>query len=273
VRNEFFDNLAGAVLMFSHELIVRDNEFSSNRAGATGAGMLLKDNDNLFVEGNRLMRNKFGMTVEGTPQTAGTTAIFRRNLFALNDVGIALTSTSPITFVENAVIDNVVQVKALSGSIAHAPADADAPKDDGAQLPRGAAWTSEGRGNYWSDYRGFDADGDGVGDQPYLPRPAFAGRLTGDPTLQLFQYTVAQQAIDLAADMFPIFRYDAVIEDGGPLMKPPEGLGMPHGEGPNVPLLLASGALAAASAAAIALLAGVRIRFALGARARPSLAG
>jgi nitrous oxidase accessory protein len=176
--------------------------------------------------------------------------------------------------VENAVIDNVVQVQALSGSIAHAPADATAPKDAGAsQLPHGAVWMSQGRGNYWSDYRGFDANNDGVGDQAYLPRPAFAGRLADDPTLQLFQYTVAQQAIDLAADMFPVFRYDAVIEDGGPLMEPPEGLGMPHGSGPNIELLLVSGLLAAGSAAVITVLAGSRMRIAIGARARPSLAG
>jgi len=259
VRNNFHDNLAGAVLMFSHELIVKDNEFSSNRAGATGAGMLLKDNDNIFVEGNRLIRNKFGMTVEGTPQTAGTTAIFQRNLFALNDVGIALTSTAPITFVENAVIDNTVPVKALSGSIAHTPADASAPQAKGAALPKAAVWSSNGRGNYWSDYGGYDQDGDGVGDQPYRPRPAFAGRLAEDDTLRLFQFTPAQEAIDLAAEMFPVFRYDAVIEDGYPLQEPPEGLALSGAAGQNFPLLVVSALLAALAAGLIVAWGGVRV--------------
>ena len=153
VNNTFTRNLAGAVLMFSHDLVVKDNEFSSNRSGATGAGMLLKDNDNLFAEGNRLLRNKYGMTVEGTPQSAGTTAIFRRNLFALNDVGVALTSNSPITFVENAVIDNMVQVKAMSADAAatlraHDGATGGAPGQEGGTR---AVWSSNGRGNYWSD--------------------------------------------------------------------------------------------------------------------------
>lgn len=272
VRNEFVDNLAGAVLMFSHELIVTDNEFSSNRAGATGTGMLLKDDDNFFAEGNRMLRNKYGMTIEGTPQTAGTTAIIRRNLLALNDVGVSLTSNSPITFVENAVIDNGVQVRAQSGSLAHGAATG-ATAADASRLPRGAVWTSAGRGNYWSDYRGFDADGDGAGDQPYRPRPAFAGQLDDDDTLRVFQYTVAQQAIDLAADLFPVFRYDAVMEDSDPLMSPPDGLGMAHGTGVNVRLLIASAVLAAASMASIAGLAGIRLLPARGARARPSFAG
>ena len=266
VRNQFHDNLAGAVLMFSHELIVKDNDFSSNREGATGAGMLLKDNDNIFVEGNRLIRNKFGLSVEGTPQTVGTTAVFQRNLFALNDVGIALTSTSPITFVENAVIDNVVQVKALSGSIAHAPADSAAPQGSGAGLPGGAVWSSNGRGNYWSDYRGYDQDGDGVGDQPYRPRPAFAGQLADNDTLRLFQFTPAQQAIDLAAEMFPVFRYDAVIEDGHPLQAPPEGLTLSGGGGRNVPLLAVSTLLAVLAAALVVTVGGLRIGVRLPAR-------
>ena len=188
-RHTFRDNLAGAVLMYSNDLILKDNELSSNRRGASGAGILLKDNDNIWVEGNRILRNKFGMTVDGAPQSAGATAIFRRNLFALNDTGIAVMSNAPITFVENAMIDNTVQVKALGGDLAGSalsghggavPAGG-APSASGkVELPKGAVWSSAGRGNYWSDYRGFDANGDGVGDQPLPPpgRPLRAGSTT-----------------------------------------------------------------------------------------------
>jgi len=274
-RNTFTDNLSGAVLMFSHELIVKDNEFSSNRKGATGAGMLLKDNDNLFAEGNRLLRNKHGMTVEGTPQSAGTTAIFRRNTFALNDVGVALTTNSPITFVENAVIDNVVQVKALSANAAATlsahgapPASGAATDDPPATMPA-AVWSSNGRGNYWSDYEGYDADGDGVGDRGYLPRAPFAGRLDSDPDLHLFQHTLAQQAIDVAADLFPVYRYDAVIEDPHPLMAPPHGLSLDNDSGVNVRLLALSAGLVAAALALIAWARGAGPRIA----ARPAASG
>ena len=247
VSNTLTHNLMGAVLMFSHELIVKDNELSANRAGATGAGMLLKDCDNFFAEGNRLLRNKYGMTVEGTPQSKGTTAIFRQNTFALNDTGLALTTSSPITFVENAVIDNTVQVKAIVRQRRRDPRAARLPCRPtaarirvGLSLPPAAVWSSNGRGNFWSDYRGYDANSDGVGDRSYLPRASFAGRLEDDETLRFFQYTLAQQAIDMAADMFPVYRYGAVIQDEHPLMAPPEGLRLQSSDRVNAPLIAES---------------------------------
>jgi nitrous oxidase accessory protein len=266
IANSFHDNLAGAVIMYSKDLILKDNEFSNNRRGATGSGMLIKDSNDIWVEGNRIIRNKYGMTVDGTPQSAGSTAIFRANLFALNDTGIGLLSNAPITFVENAMIDNVVQIEALSGDLATSisshgdtkPTKGSATSAD-ASLPKGAVWSSAGRGNYWSDYRGFDGDGDGVGDQPYEPRPPFAGRLANKETLRLFQYTPAQQAIDAAADMFPIYRYRAVIVDDGPLMEPPPHLGVNQEGGVNVRLLAISAVLLALSLAAVARLASIDV--------------
>lgn len=264
VGNTFRDNLAGAVLMFSHDLLLKDNELSSNRRGATGVGILLKDVDNIFVEGNRVLRNKFGMTVEGTPQEVGATAVFMRNLFALNDTGIGVMSNSPITFVENAMIDNGVQVKAMGGELAsrvlagHGGGSGQADlllREEAPTPPKGAVWTSlEGRGNYWSDYRGYDADGDGAGDRPYLPEPPFAGRLDDDDALRLFQFTLAQQAIDAAADMFPLYEYEPVIEDSAPLMSPPEGTALATDSAVNGDLMVASAMLIAISIGAAGLL-------------------
>ncbi len=240
LENTFSDNLAGAVLMFSRDLLVKDNRFNNNRDGATGAGMLIKDIDNIFAEGNTLQRNKYGITVEGTPNSVDASATFIRNLFALNDTGIGLFSNAPITFVENALVENTVQVQAISGALASsvphgaAPTATDAASSDsehghdtettastGVTRPDSAVWTIDGRGNYWSDYQGYDANSDGTGDNPYEARSPFGGALQDNQTLRLFQFTLAQQAIDTAADMFPVYDYDPVMTDAGPLMESP----------------------------------------------------
>jgi nitrous oxidase accessory protein len=281
IGNVFRDNLAGAVLMFSNDLLLKDNELSGNRRGATGAGILIKDADNIFVEGNRILRNKYGLSAEGVPQSEGATATFLRNLFALNDTGVGLMSTAPITFVENAMIENTVQVQALGGSLlstgegpgasvppaatgasgqtgheGHAAGATTAEQPAGNAASDGAVWAIGGRGNYWSDYRGYDADGDGVGDQPYRPEPAFAGAMDDHPTLRLFQFTIAQQAIDTAADMFPVYQYDPVIEDASPLMSPP-GPALPDQGGVNGSLLAVSVLLVGLSGVALQLVLGV----------------
>jgi nitrous oxidase accessory protein len=278
LNNTFVDNLSGAVLMFSRDLLLKDNELSGNRRGATGAGILAKDVDNLFVEGNRILRNKFGLTASSTPQTKGATATFLNNLFALNDTGVGLTSDSPITFVQNAMIDNTEQVESLGGDLLGAlaashpgslqPATGAAPGSaheghGAAKAPAarrtaagdGPVWSIGGGGNYWSDYAGYDADGDGVGDQPYRPRPAFAGALADNPTLRLFRFTLAQEAIDLAAEMFPVYRYDPVIEDGSPLMSAP-GPALPDESGTNGGLLLISVLLLALAAGVVQVASG-----------------
>lgn len=275
LNNTLRRNLSGALLMFSNDLLLKDNDLSDNRAGASGAGILLKDVNNIFAEGNLIQRNKYGINAEGTPNAVGASAVFIRNTLALNDTGVGLFSNAPITFVENAMIENFEQVEALSGSLSlghgsapvapaattggdehagHAAAtDATGGPDPTAgKLPAGPTWSIAGRGNYWSDYAGYDADGDGIGDQAYRPRPAFAGALADEPALRLFQFTLAQEAIDMAADMFPVYRYDPVLEDSAPLMSAP-GPALPEGSGTNGEMIALSVLLLGLSLAVVQL--------------------
>lgn len=265
--NHFRENLAGAVLMYSNELVIKENDLSENRRGATGTGILFKDCNNVFVEGNRILRNKYGITVDGTPQARDATAVFMRNLFALNDTGVGAMSNSAITFVENAMVDNTVQVKALGGdlaALAHGGAHSGGgqPEAAPAAAPVAAAWTVDGRGNYWSDYNGYDANGDGVGDRPYEPRPPMAGALGRDETLRLFNFTLAQQAIDMAAKMFPVYRYKPVIVDSGPLMSPP-GPALPASASINGGLLAVSALLVLLAVAVLQSAGGLDVGAAL----------
>jgi nitrous oxidase accessory protein len=82
-------------------------------------------------------------------------------------------------------------------------------------------WHAAGLGNYWSDYNGYDVDGDGVGDIPYRSQSLFENLLDEYPELRLFQLSPVADAIDLATRAFPLFQPRPKMSDDYPLMAPP----------------------------------------------------
>ena len=91
----------------------------------------------------------------------------------------------------------------------------------GRQLSPGMRWTREGRGNSWGQYRGYDADGDGIGDVPYRVEDAMDALVRRNALIQTFLYTPAHLALEAAARMFPLYRQPPVLVDERPLMTPP----------------------------------------------------
>ncbi|MDX1614375.1 MAG: hypothetical protein R3300_08700, partial [Candidatus Promineifilaceae bacterium] len=103
-------------------------------------------------------------------------------------------------------------------------------------------------GNYWSDYAGYDADGDGVGDLPYEAERLFEYLLDREPALRLLRYSPVQQAVDLAAQAVPLVRPQPKLTDHAPLMVPTMPATLPELAPPSrtalgiVALLLLAGA-------------------------------
>ncbi|MCE9777660.1 nitrous oxide reductase family maturation protein NosD [Shewanella algae] len=80
-------------------------------------------------------------------------------------------------------------------------------------------WSLQGQGNYWSSYQGWDLDGDGIGDTPYLPNDALdrlfwlypeARWLLDSPVVLLLRWL--QRQLALAEDIG--------IRDSFPLLQP-----------------------------------------------------
>ncbi len=207
-------NSVGAYLMNSKNLKVLGNTFASNR-GPSGYGLGLKDMDGILAENNRFVSNRVAVYLDNPPAASGVHDHFQRNLFAYNDIGILFLPLVKNTgFWDNTFWENSEQV-AIQG---------------GGEL-KGNQWEIDGRGNYWSDYAGYDADGDGVGDLPYQSVSLFENLMGRYPALRLFQLSPAADAIDLAARAFPITQPRAKMADLHPLMAPvplPPGPGMPE---------------------------------------------
>lgn len=203
------DNSVGVFLMYSKRLRLSENWIAANR-GPSGYAIGLKDMQATHISNNVLVSNKVGLFMESA------SGEFSGNLVADNDRGIVIfPSASGNRFEFNSFLQNgeQVEIEGFAGTMTN------------------NLW----RGNHWSDYRGYDRDGDGWGDIAYRPQRLFERLADRRPALRLFAVSPSAQAIDLAARVFPIFEPKPKFVDEQPRMRsfPPPlvlaGVGDPTG--------------------------------------------
>jgi len=159
-------NLSGLVLMYGGPVEVASNTITESGSPSTGFGVLVKDAGGVTIRGNVIADNRVGLLIDDAGRTGVAATTVEGNTVALNQTGVVLVPSADPTFTRNAFVENSTQV-ALGG---------------GGRTQ--AVWTRDGVGNHWSDYDGFDADGDGIGDLAYR-RSGRASRLIADqPLLQ-----------------------------------------------------------------------------------------
>jgi len=82
-------------------------------------------------------------------------------------------------------------------------------------------WSAEDIGNYWSDFAGYDLDGDGIADAPYRPNDSMDHILWTQPAAKLLLGAPAVQLVKWAQSAFPALLPGGVV-DRAPLMQPVE---------------------------------------------------
>ncbi len=213
-NNRLTYNSVGAYLMYGRRLTLRDNLIAFNR-GPSGYGIGLKDMDDVIITGNRLLDNRVGIFNDSSPRELNSTAVVKGNLFAYNDNALEmLPSVRHNLISDNSFVENEQQVVVAGGG----------------QL-RDNEWTVGDRGNYWSDYAGYDSDGDGQGELPYRAERLLDSLIGRQPELRLFIYSPVITAIDFAARAFPLVRPQPVLVDERPLTQPivPSNAPLPTG--------------------------------------------
>ena len=200
-NNDAVNNLLGAALMMSDRLVLSGNRIREHREGAAAYGVLLKDIGDLRAENNTITSNRVGIYAEAVPSNPQHEAVFSNNVIAGNEVGLALQSTARLTLTGNRIAENLADVRPL-----------------GRALAAGMRWSRDGRGNAWGQYRGFDADGDGIGDVPHRIEDAMDALIRRNPLIQALLYTPAHLALEAAARMFPIYRQPPLVVDERPLL-------------------------------------------------------
>lgn len=201
--NSLNENSIGLFVMYSRRTVIVGNNLSNNH-GPSGGGLGFKDVDGAVVEGNRFVNNQVGAQIDTSPREPGIENYWRDNVFAFNHTAVTFQpSVRHNTWTGNNFIDNGQHVSIVGGG----------------EL-KDITWAVDGRGNYWSDYAGFDADGDKIGDVPYRSQRLFESLLDDEPRLRLFLFSPAAMAVDFAAKAMPRVRPQTKLEDPAPLMAP-----------------------------------------------------
>lgn len=201
--NEFSSNSVGIYLMYSAGVELRENRLIRNR-GPSGYGIGLKETDRFSIRDNLIVGNRAGVYIDGSPFTGKAPGEFTRNTIAHNDIGITfLPSARGNELTGNNFIDNIDQVSVAGRG----------------SLEANSFWKGE-RGNFWSDYTGYDQNRDGVGDFVHESQTLFENLMDREPALRLFLFSPAQQAIEFVGRAVPAVRPEPKFTDEVPLMRP-----------------------------------------------------
>jgi len=188
--NESYYNRGGLALMEVRNQVVRNNRAWGN----SDHGIMLRTIQDSVIENNVVAGNMRGFFIYDVEYTT-----LKNNLVVDNQVGVHLSAGSTRNVVEgNDFIANREQVRYVGA--------------------RDEVWGAQS-GNHWSNYLGWDRDGNGIGDVPYEAND-MVDRLTWRyPSIKLLLASPAVQALRLVGQQFPVLRVPSVV-DPKPRMQP-----------------------------------------------------
>lgn len=189
-NNETYLNRGGLALMEVRDQTVRNNHAWGN----SDHGIMLRTIQDSVVENNVVAGNARGFFIYDAEYNT-----LKNNLVVANRVGVHLWAGSINNKVEgNDFIANRDQIKYV------------ATKDE--------LWGKE-QGNYWSNYVGWDRDGNGVGDVPYEANDIVDQMTWRHPMVKLLLNSPAVQTLRLVSQQFPLLRSPSIV-DRNPNMRP-----------------------------------------------------
>lgn len=189
--NHFHHNGSGVAVMFSKNIKMIRNKFEHNQGGAS-YGILLKEISGGEMRGNLFNENTVGIYAEGATAIRIVHNDFKSNGKAIDMKGNSLDNV----IMNNNFYTNTFEVYTNTRS----------------NLNRYDY-------NYWSQYRGFDLNKDGIGDEYYRPVNLMS-IITGHvPAAYLLLHSFLSSFLDLMEKIFPQMIPETLI-DNHPLMKP-----------------------------------------------------
>lgn len=189
-NNEVYLNRGGLALMEVRHLTVRNNIAWGN----ADHGIMLRTIQDSEIENNIVAGNGRGFFIYDAEYN-----VLTKNLVIGNRIGVHLSAGSGNNKVDdNDFIDNQSQIKYVAA--------------------QDVEW-GRTRGNYWSNYNGWDQNGDGIGDVPYEANDVVDRLNWQYPLIKLLLSSPSMQTLRFVARQFPVLRAPSIV-DKHPRMRP-----------------------------------------------------
>ena len=201
-----------------HYMYAHGNQVVGNVTDSSSVGIALMYSKGIQVTGNRvdhgrthgiLLRNLYYSRIEGNETRHSRDGLFfsgcsfdtlRANLVVGNQIGIQISDSPDNEVTGNAFVDNDEQLSFQDNTT--------------------LVWDSEAGGNYWSDYIGWDRNGDGIGDKRHFPSDIAAYLVRRFPVTRLVLHSPAMLVLQGLEAQFPVMRPPG-LWDVHPLMANP----------------------------------------------------
>ncbi len=210
VRNQRY----GVHYMYSYRNTLRNNLSEDNRSG-----FALMESQHLIVVGNIARHNEN----HGILFRDATGCVIRDNQLIENGEGLFFFSSADNQIQGNRMVGNEVGAKIWAGSQRNDISGNAFIANHQQVFYVGATdlvLGTNGPGNFWSDYVGWDQNGDGIGDRPYR-MASFTSRLVYKyPAAALLTHSPAVELLSHLEERMPLLTAPTVV-DRSPLTRDP----------------------------------------------------
>ena len=218
----------------SHHALFKGNKLHHSRYGTHYMNSyynLWEDNDTYYNRGglalmevrNQVVRNNraWGNSDHGIMLRTLQDSVIEGNVVAGNDRGFFIYDVEYVTLKNNLVVDNRVGVHISAGSINNPVNDNDfiSNREQIRYVASKDVLWGEQSGNYWSNYLGWDRNGDGAGDVRYEANDMVDRLSWRHPMMKLLLASPAVQTLRLVGQQFPLLRAPSIV-DPKPRMQP-----------------------------------------------------
>ena len=189
--NTTCNSTVGQAMMFSKRLVISNNAVINNR----DHGLMLRAIYDSKIDGNIAYGNNKGIFSNDSDFNEITNNWVENNAIGIN----VMASGEDTKVIGNNFVSNPVQVLF--------------------SWRYSLYWHNEEQGNYWSDYLGWDYDGDEVGDKIYYASNRMDYLMHRHPKMRLLALSPVIQLLQNLESRFPVLRAASVI-DKKPAMRP-----------------------------------------------------